>query len=660
MKKRSDIQYLRGIAVSAVLLFHAFPDAFPNGYLGVDLFFFVSGFLIFPQLLKAISQDNLSLILSGLKLFLIRRIRRIAPALGCSVLFFIALGYLFLPPSFGYMQKQYLQSASTILGLGNLLALKNSGDYFNSDSAFIHYWTLGVEIQTYLFGALLAFGIFRVKSRGSSLSLKNLFVLALASLTIMSLGIRLITFKYPQIFGLLGMQSAEIAPSSFDFYFATNRFWEFSAGGLVAFFTVRAKATRFKIKLTNTLRNCFLLSIVLLLGISESIIPMGSKSILLILAGCSYLLVFETREKRSWPFVVLEWVGDRSYSLYLYHLPFLVILGGSFVRTDFRTPLKFFALLITLLAGEISYRYVEERFRFRGFTDTVKLKFTQTISFLLVSFIIPFSLMSVLISHSFLNEKKSQEISWEENYAASESFPCSLGQIESSCDLNVVSVQQYWMLIGDSHAGALQQTINDVAIKKKVTLKVWNKCRFFDPSISEKLNSFFPAWCLAQNTERLKVINSGEVSFLFIHYFDSKVVFGDKTLPDSLWISVFERSLRNLRNKQTLLLGQIPAFEESLFDRPRVSFPLRLNVPISEIPSMSPAQKKLEKEIAKKSGVGYLDLSSAFCNALECTRKGNAWLYVDSNHLSVEGAKKIRPILEKSIESALESEGNGK
>lgn len=651
---------MRGIAVFAVILFHAFPDEFSSGYLGVDLFFFVSGFLIFPQLLKAISQKDLIPALIELKLFLIRRFRRIAPALGCSVACFTVLGYFFLPHSSGYLQKQYIQSVSAIFGLGNIVALRDSSDYFNSDSPFTHYWTLGVEVQTYLFGALLAFIIFQVKSRYSSFKLRNLFALVLIILTILSLVIRVITFKYPQIFGLIGMKSAEIAPNTLDFYFSTNRFWEFSIGGLIAFFTRSVSSARFEIPLRENLKDALLISMVLLLVISESIIPKGSISILLILVACLYLFLSESQRKKSLLFNYLEWIGDRSYSLYLYHLPFLVILGGSFVPSNFRTLLKFLAIILTLIVGNISYRYVEERFKFQGSRDIANLKSKKLLPLLLVSFVIPLSFMSLLTINSLSNASESQMSGWEENYAASKSFPCSLGQIDSSCDLNVVSGQQYWMLIGDSHAGALQQTINDEAVKRKVTFKVWNKCRFFDPSISEELNAFFPDWCLVQNTERLKVINSGEVSLLFIHYFDSKVVFGDKTLPNPLWLSVFEKSLSNLKNRQTLLLGQVPVFEDSQYDRPRVTLPLSKNVPISQISSMSTTKKRLEKEIASKSGVDYADLSSAFCNMFYCTRKDEVWLYVDTNHLSVAGAKRITPILEKYIDNTLKSEGNGK
>ena len=224
--------------------------------------------------------------------------------------------------------------------------------------------------------------------------------------------------------------------------------------------------------------------------------------------------------------------------------------------------------------------------------------------------------------------------------------------------LNAAPSKKFWLLVGDSHAGAIQQTINDIAVSRKVALKVWNKCRFFNPAISPELNSYFPQWCVSQNKERMKVVNSGDVSLLLVHYFNSRVTYGDKTLPESLWKSVFEKTLKDLKNSQTVLLGQVPVFEDSQYDRPRVSFPIRERVPISEIASMSERFKNLEKEIANDGEIEYLDLSGAFCNEKECTRKGESWLYVDGNHLSITGAKLIKPLIERFIDTRLNPEDN--
>ena len=625
----------------------------------MDLFFFVSGFLIFPQLIKAISQRDSNQARSDLKLFLIRRIRRIAPALGCSVAFFSCIGYFLLPPSSDYLYKQFSQSASAILGFGNLVALRNSGDYFNSDSAFVHYWTLGVELQTYLLSAILSLLVLIANSKRSRFSNQNLFLFMLIVFTLTSAIIRFITLEYPRVFGLLGMQSFEISPSSFDFYFVTNRFWEFAVGGFAALITSNGVMKSLSSESKKAIKNLFLALIVILLVANIEIISQYIKPILLLLLSVAYLSFSAEKDLSLKLSNSLEWVGDRSYSIYLYHLPFLVILGGSFVPYEYRAPLKVLALFLTFIFGNISYRYVEEKFRYREFLVRTQGLPKRTASFLMVSYAMPLILMlALIVLDKQSNSVKLSGNDWRESYAASENFPCTLGQLDSYCVLNAAPSKKFWLLVGDSHAGAIQQTINDIAVSRKVALKVWNKCRFFNPAISSELNSYFPEWCVSQNKERMKVINSGDVSLLFVHYFNSRVTYGDKTLPEHLWKSVFRKTLKNLKNSQTVLLGQVPVFEDSQYDRPRVSFPIREGVPISEIASMSARFKNFEKEIANDSEIEYLDLSDAFCNETECFRKGESWLYVDGNHLSITGAKLVRPLVERFIDTRLNPEDN--
>jgi peptidoglycan/LPS O-acetylase OafA/YrhL len=659
LNKRLDIQYLRAVAVLGVLVFHAFPSAFPYGYLGVDLFFFLSGFLIFPQLLKAISHKDFKQARSDLKLFLNRRIRRIAPALGCSVAFFSCIGYFLLPPSSDYLYKQFSQSASAILGFGNLVALRNSGDYFNSDSAFVHYWTLGVEMQTYLLSAILAFSVLIANAKRSCFRNQNLFLFMLIILTFISVIMRFITLHFPRVFGLVGMQSFEISPSFFDFYFVTNRFWEFTAGGFAALISSNGVMRSLSIESKKVIKNLVLALIVILFVANTPIISQSIKPILLLLLSLTYLSISVEKDFSIRLFNSLEWVGDRSYSIYLYHLPFLVILGGSFVPYEYRAPLKILALFLTFIFGNISFRYVEEKFRYREFLVRTQGRPKRTASFFMVSYAIPLSLIfALIVLDKQSNVLKLSGDNWKKSYAASENFPCILGQLDSYCELNTAPSRKFWLLVGDSHAGAIQQTINNIAVSRKVALKVWNKCRFFNPAISAELNSYFPQWCLSQNEERIKVINSGDVSLLLVHYFNSRVTYGDKTLPETLWKFVFKKTLTDLKNNQTVLLGQVPVFEDSQYDRPRVSFPIRESVPIPEIASMSERFKNLEKEIARDSEIDYLDLSGAFCNQKECTRKGENWLYVDGNHLSITGAELIRPLIERFIDTRLKPEDN--
>jgi hypothetical protein len=192
--------------------------------------------------------------------------------------------------------------------------------------------------------------------------------------------------------------------------------------------------------------------------------------------------------------------------------------------------------------------------------------------------------------------------------------------------------------------------LNDVAISKGANLSVWNKCRFFDPQISSEVNSYFPDWCVHQNAERIKVINSGKVDVLFVAYFNSEVKFGEKSLPKFMWAKVFSETLRNLNVNKVFVFSQVPSYVDSANDRPRVSFPVEEAVPISGISNMSLVERNKDKEMVLSGGVDYIDITPAYCSNLECVRKNRNWLYVDSNHLSIEGAKLARPILESYVD----------
>lgn len=654
INKRSDIQYLRALAVIGVILFHAYPSIFPMGFLGVDLFFLISGFLIFPQLLKAISAENRTLVQTEIKRFLVRRVRRIAPALGFSVSIFMILGYFFLPPSLDYANKQNIQSVSAILGFGNLIALIQSGDYFNSDSPFVHFWTLGVEIQTYLFSAIFSYFTYRYFKKRSQLSAKRLLCKGLIAITITSVAAKVVTLQYPEIFELLGVQRFAIAPTSFDFYFTINRLWEFSIGGWIALRSADLDFSTLIPKTVSKFKNIFLVLTGLAIFFPVKSSSVNIVTLFLIVVASIYLLTPQVKNSDSLFSSVVVWVGDRSYSLYLLHLPLIIMFGGSFIPFKIRPYLTVLALITTFLLGNLSYLLIEKRFRSSesivGQSTSINTK--NRLSMFAISYVIPLTMISTfLLINIHAQGESPEDTSWSKNYAASDFFPCPLGQLNRECQVSGNSEGDYWLLVGDSHAGALQQTLNDVAVSRGANLRVWNKCRFFDPDISSELNSYFPDWCLHQNSNRLKVINSGKVNLLLISYFNSEVKYGDKTLPERVWNDVFSQTLRELKTNKVLVFSQVPTYSDSANDRPRISFPADEVISLSKILHMSDVERTTDKEMVISGGVDYLDISSAYCNNYKCVRKDKDWLYVDTNHLSISGAKLMRPLLESYIDA---------
>jgi len=147
---RPDIDGLRAVAVTAVVLFHAFPEAMPGGFIGVDIFFVISGFLITGIIVRELDQERFSLLA-----FYGRRIRRIFPALIAVLLAALVLGWLWmLPSAYAQLSADVFASAAFF---SNIALMLQSG-YFDIESGkkpLLHLWSLGIEEQFYLFWPLI-------------------------------------------------------------------------------------------------------------------------------------------------------------------------------------------------------------------------------------------------------------------------------------------------------------------------------------------------------------------------------------------------------------------------------------------------------------------------------------------------------------------------
>ncbi len=204
---RKDIQGLRALAILAVLIFHINPLKLSGGFVGVDMFFVISGFLITQHIFRDLEKGTFSL-----RTFYLKRIRRLYPALIVTLLIAsIAVYKIYLPADI----QQYGPSLiSTILYVSNIFFLQQS-DYFNSElenSPLLHTWSLSVEEQFYIFLPLLMLLIF--------CKFRKLFVPLLCVIACISfLASELLLDEY----------------RTASFFLSPTRFWQFMLGGLVAF-----------------------------------------------------------------------------------------------------------------------------------------------------------------------------------------------------------------------------------------------------------------------------------------------------------------------------------------------------------------------------------------------------------------------------------------
>lgn len=333
MTYRPEIDGLRAIAVGMIILFHAGFAGVSGGYIGVDIFFVLSGYLITGLILKDQESDDFSV-----TRFYQRRARRILPAMLAMVVVVLAVGFVVFPP----MQFQWLaQSAlATNVFASNIYFMLKGGDYFAQDVFFPlkHTWSLGVEEQFYLVlpGLLILVGRF---GRRASSALVTVCFLASLSLAVW--------FLDPMAQGY--------------YYNPLPRAWELLAGSLLAFLPA-AKARRWSdgavfIGLAMVFWSAVALEATTPFPSAVTIIPILGTMIVVRYAvdGTHSARVLSIK-----PFVA---VGLISYSLYLWHYP--VYSFAHFYGADTTATGGFLASLALIVALSVaSYRFVEMPVRF--------------------------------------------------------------------------------------------------------------------------------------------------------------------------------------------------------------------------------------------------------------------------------------------------------
>ncbi|MFC7242467.1 acyltransferase family protein [Catellatospora aurea] len=330
---RPDIQGLRAIAVMVVVLYHLWPTHLTGGYVGVDVFFVISGFLITGHLWREIETRGTIRLGS----FYARRALRLLPAAGLVLVATAVAGYLLLPDDrWADTFKQLVASAAYVQ---NWVLAGNSVDYLLQnapDSPVQHFWSLSVEEQFYAFWPLLILVTMRLVRR------KQAVVAVLSALLLVSLA-----YSVYQT-GADPKQAYFITPT---------RVWEFAAGALCALVTVKARAVWGWLGLAAVLASAVLYT-------KATAFP-GYAALLPVL-GTAALILARPEGRGS----VGRWlslrpataIGDISYAVYLWHWPLLLLLPLA-LEVPLALPAKVAVLAATLLLAWLSTHYFETPLR---------------------------------------------------------------------------------------------------------------------------------------------------------------------------------------------------------------------------------------------------------------------------------------------------------
>lgn len=360
-----NIQFLRAISVILVFFYHLKIEFFKFGYLGVDIFFVISGYVITSRLFDELIKTNKIKFTE----FYTRRIKRIFPVLIFVLTIVLIFIVLFQP--LDLFIGNIIVYIFTIFGLSNFYYLFSKKDYFDNvfEDVFGHTWSLGVEEQFYFIFPLFLYFLYKVFSKRQS----QILIL----FSIILLGI-FITFKYSENIQLV-------------FYSPIFRFWEFLLGCLV-FFIKR------NLKIKNSILSSFcffILIIFILLGLY----PSNFYAILFSTFLASGFIIFYEKNK-SVNFLyenkLIVYLGNISYSFYLWHLPVIYFYDLYFGNFFIKAPIAFF---ISILLSMFSYKYIESKFRNKNFKNIKKTTYVPIFS----------SIFIIFISLIFITFQKSDE-----------------------------------------------------------------------------------------------------------------------------------------------------------------------------------------------------------------------------------------------------------
>ena len=353
-KKRryiTGLDGIRAIAVIMVLAYHLKLALFKSGFLGVTVFFVLSGYLITGILISEVEEEGTI----DLKNFWLRRIRRLVPAVMSMAVVIIFVSAVVNRVIFTKGCKDFLAS---VLGFNNWWQIFNKVSYFEAagvPSPFTHCWSLAIETQFYLIYPLILLGIYKlVKSRGEGRAKRGLLFAGVTLLLALISVILMIVLFDPQ------------QDASRVYYGTDTRAFSLLFGALLAILWEYRMVPRRLSASVNMVLGSVSFAVLLVMTIaingSSNFWYRGGQFFGTIL---TVLMVYAVSGRKTWlsRFLsnpVLKWMGDRSYSIYLWHYPIILLISKGIKASWWITLIE---IVLSVVLAELSYRFIETPIR---------------------------------------------------------------------------------------------------------------------------------------------------------------------------------------------------------------------------------------------------------------------------------------------------------
>ena len=643
---RPDIQGLRGVAVLLVVIYHT-GIAFPGGFIGVDMFFVISGFVITQVLMREYEETGTI----HLRNFYARRARRLIPAVGVVLIFTLIVSLVLMRPSTEWLEVARTAIASVFFSTNIFFIPENYNQL--TENPLRHLWSLGVEEQFYWVFPLLPYFVSRKLSfiRFHKTLFVCLIFVGLASLSLCVALSNGRNFGYflgsdhairLEFLGNLGIYPYDRWPQKVAFFSAPTRIWEILTRALLALSKLTSQNRNLNqyrtlkiIGISGILVSTFLLTTSMRFPGVLALLPVFSTAILLYCGqdNRSKLNLLDSETMRFF--------GDISYSWYLWHWPLIVFLPRIFPTIGFTKP---FAALVSLIPAYFSFRFIEQRFRSEGVT---RKNNTVVISALAIA---PLFLSLLVVSGGADFIKTGLLPKYEKSFALNND--CDSVKFKkdwvNSCTFATTNSSLRVTLVGDSHAGAASTAVFEVVrnFGGELLVAPASSCPFLLDIKLDDLN------CEQLNKDRALAITNYKPQMVYLAN-DYLFLLSRETVRLSDLALHFRQTLQWLAETGIIVIvqGQVPTcdYEMSLLNKVVNQSTQCRNKELSK--SGASEISRVLKQVADEFvSTKFIDPLPTICPDIECEPFiGQISVFEGRTHLTVTANKLLMPEINKAI-----------
>ena len=616
MNFRYDINGLRAIAVIPVMLFHFNQNWMPGGFIGVDVFFVISGFLMTGIIFKGFNNNTFSLLK-----FYVARANRIIPALTALCLFMLIFGWFFLTPhDYQALGKHVAGSMSF---LSNVVYWKESGyfDLASHEKWLLHTWSLSVEWQFYIIYPVV---LFVLKQFLSIQNLKRILILG-------------------AVLGFIVCIIGTLSRPNLAYYLLPTRAWVMMFGGVAYLYPVTLKEG-YKKTLEVLGLSLVCLSYIL---VSKEISWPGYVALIPVL-GVYLIIIANRQDSFITNNLIFQYIGKWSYSIYLWHWPIVVYL-----YIYHQNSYHLLGMMLSIIAGYLSYTFIET-IKFNSFTEWKKVflikPFYMVVCVSLMGFMvfkftsdlfqIPTNLYNAMIvdyrtdNNSVFTWKKIKELDKRNDFKNVDNKVLIIGDSQSGDFINAI------------YSGRLNNDVDVVARIVRAACEVFlvedkDLKKSFDSNENIKSGLISKEQCQSQINRLDSDPLLTEASIIIISMY-----WKDSNMP------LIIKSIENIRSKnktaKIFVIGN-KSFEKAIPDLLYEAYKKRTDIGeyafrrINGSNASSLVQNKIFEEQQIKIGYYFVNMTKLLCDNNKCKiiNQNNEPFYYDKVHTTRTGAKYI-------------------